>query len=231
MRRLRRFIWAAVLVIPVVTAVAWAYSRTLASGVLAVLATSATVVMAVTVYQLDLSLQHLGFDALNKTYEFLNRDIKGQLDEILDWAEKKKPVEEVLNDDRNREVVRYASVALNKIGYFVYKGILEVSFVQEEFGGLVVKSFVSMRPYLVAMRGQSEPDGEPWFMRRFFLLIAIACERYLAEKFPTYLGEIVGRYADADTKRDFASGSMVPRDWLAEEIRSWLEKRQYLVKS
>jgi len=220
-----------------ISTIAWFLTKNFdaTNVVLTAITTIATVIMAVTIYQLDLTLQQLRFEALNKAYDFLSNDIKADLNVIGEWAKEGKTPEEVFSGDTKNEnwnKVRFVSVAFNKVGYYVYKGFLDERFIQEEFGGLVVRSFVAIRPYLKYMREQSEPKNKPWFMRRFYLLIVVVCEQYLRdrEEFREYLRKLVEDYGDEEVKEDFERGSLVPEEWLSDDVREWLKKRGYLKK-
>ncbi|GIU93183.1 MAG: hypothetical protein KatS3mg011_2089 [Acidimicrobiia bacterium] len=222
MKPLRRWIIAIAIAVPLIGLVAWFISGEFATGLLTLLSTTATAIMAATVYQLDLSIQQLRFDALSQTYDYLNEKIKSDLDEAARWAREELSVSDVVDDQNRREALRNGSIALNKVGYLVYKGLLDVSFVQEEFGGLVVRSFVAMRPYLQALREESEPSDQPWFMRRFLLLIAVACDRYLQEQFPEYRRQIIEQYGRHVEHLAQDAVDVVPLAWLSEDVKTWL---------
>jgi hypothetical protein len=236
MKRVKLIALVSSLLIALVATVAWKlWDLEATNVVLTAITTIATVIMAVTIYQLDLTLQQLRFEALNKVYDFLSNDVKRDLNDISNWARERRKPEDVFIWDSSGEnwgKVRFVSVAFNKIGYYVYKGFLDEEFIQEEFGGLVVRSFVAIRPYLQYMREKSEPKDKPWFMRRFYLLVVIVCEQYLREKkeFKEYLEKIVNEYGDESTKRDYKNGSLVPIEWLADDVKRWLKKKGYLKK-
>ncbi|MBU4501887.1 MAG: hypothetical protein KKA79_04790 [Nanoarchaeota archaeon] len=108
----------------------------------------ATAIMAVTILQLWLTLKQLKFQALEKTYDYLENEIKEDLNCIYKWAEKGSEPEYVLGKEEketdeikeNRKKLRNVSIALNKTGYLVYKKILDIKSIQEEFVGLVMTS-------------------------------------------------------------------------------------------
>ncbi|AIF70363.1 hypothetical protein PAP_09945 [Palaeococcus pacificus DY20341] len=198
--------------------------------------TIATVVMAITIYQLDLTLKQLRFEALNRVYDILNNDIKEELNTIFEWAKKDMRAEEILGDTKsndnsikkNIDAVRYVSVAFNKVGYYVYKDFIDVSFIQEELGGLVVKSFLAIKPYLSYMRNQNESPEEPWFMRRFYLMITVACESYLKKHHPQTFEKILEDYGRDEDKTAYKNKqSIVPDKWLADDVKSWLKKHGF----
>ncbi len=237
MRRIKLIAIATSLSILLIVATTWmvVHDTDVTNLVLATVTAIATVIMAVTIYQLDLTLQQLRFEALNKAYDFLSNDIKADLNVISEWAKEGKTPEEVFSGDakdENWNKVRFVSVAFNKVGYYVYKGFLDERFIQEEFGGLVVRSFVAIRPYLRYMREQSEPKNKPWFMRRFYLMIVVVCEQYLRDRkeFREYLRKLVEDYGDKEVKEDFERGSLVPEEWLSDDVREWLKERGYLKK-
>jgi len=192
--------------------------------------TIATVVLAMTIYQLDITLKQLRFDSLNHIYSLLHKDVKKDLEDITKWAEKRKPADKVMKNPKNWDKVRFVSIAFNRIGYYVYRNFIEEDFIQEEFGGLVILSFIAIRPYLQYMRESSEPRDKPWLMRRFYLLIVIVCEKYLKEKigYYEYVADMVKKYGDESTINDFEKGSLVPRSWLADDVKKWLTRKDYL---
>ncbi|EEB73858.1 hypothetical protein [Thermococcus sp. AM4] len=233
MRHVKLIALISSVMILIISTIAWSLTKNFdaTNVVLTAITTIATVIMAVTIYQLDLTLQQLRFDALNKTYEFLSNDIKQDLNIISQWAKEKRSPDEIFSGkdhDKNWQIVRFVSVAFNKVGYYVYKGFIDETFIQEEFGGLVVRSFIAIRPYLEYIRNKSEPEDKPWFMRRFYLMIVVVCENYLRKNFPEYLKRLVNEYGNSDIKRDYDSGSLVPKRWLAKDVYSWLQKKGYL---
>ncbi|WP_240912154.1 MULTISPECIES: hypothetical protein [unclassified Thermococcus] len=134
-----------------------------------------------------------------------------------------------MKDKEKVQKVRNASKTLNRVGYFVYRNFVGEWFVQEQFGGLILESFLAMKPYLEALRIQSEcaekGDEEcvkqPWFMRRFYLLIVVISYKYMAEEFEQQCRELFKKYG-----YDFALP--VPESWLARDVKNWLKKRGYL---
>jgi len=192
--------------------------------------TIATVILAMTVYQLDITLKQLRFDSLNRIYDYLHTDVKKEIKDIIKWAYKREPADKVMESEENWDKVRFVSAIFNRIGYYVYKDFIKENFIQEQFAGLVIRSFVAIRPYLQYMRSRSEPANKPWLMRRFYLLIVVICEKYIREKleYNDYIANIVEKYGDESTIDDFKRGSLVPVSWLADDVKKWLTKRGYL---
>lgn len=192
--------------------------------------TIATVILAIGIYQMDITLKQLRFDSLNHIYSLLHKDVKEDLKDITKWAEKRRPADKVMESEKNWDKVRFVSIAFNRIGYYVYRNFIEEDFVQEQFGGLVVRSFIAIRPYLQYMRDSDEPKNKPWLMRRFYLLIVVACEKYLRKKmkYKEYLSSMVKNYGDKKTINDFKKGSLVPISWLADDVKRWLTRKGYL---
>ncbi len=209
---------SAIILVLAVVALTWIISTdiNIIKLILALVTATSTVIMAITIYQLDITLQQLRFDALNKTYDFLSRDIKEDLNYINNWRKKGKKANEICRIQANCDKVRYVSIAFNRIGYYVYKGFLDPSFIQEVFGGFPIRSFIAIRPYLEYMRNLNEPKDKPWLMRRFYLLIVILCEEYYKKKNPEYIKKILRSHSE--------NGSLVPPEWLHEDIKKWLKK-------
>ena len=182
---------------------AWLYSESLANTLLAAISAAATTATAIMVKELEIAVKQLRFEAVKEAYNNLDNKefkdtvekkicpwLKDNLDQI-DWlscnihGDKKtqKAWEEA------KQAARYASISLNKTGFLVYMDFIDPKPLAEELGGLILRSFACLRPLLVCMRNTSEPPSQPWFMRRFALLLALYTEHYLAKQWRLYLQE------------------------------------------
>jgi hypothetical protein len=225
----------------IATVATWAFTRDVNSTlvVLTLASTIATVMMAVTIYELDIAIKELNFEAVSATYSMMDDSLKDKLRKIRSWWQLKEggkrglSVGEFLKDNEKRKIVSEASKTLNRVGYFVYRGFVGDWFIKEQYAGLILDSFLAMRPYLKALRDESEcksnEDGNdkrgqchngPWFMRRFYLLLVVISYAYLCENFPKQCQTIFEKYG-------LQIEPPVPKEWLHREIRGWLKKRGY----
>jgi hypothetical protein len=92
----------------------------------------------------------------------MDESLKEKLREISSWSvrnddgKKVLSVEDFLSDNEKRKIVGEASKTLNRIGYFVYREFVGDWFIQEQYSGLILDSFLAMKPYLKALRDESE---------------------------------------------------------------------------
>ncbi|ASJ03167.1 hypothetical protein A3L09_07820 [Thermococcus profundus] len=225
-------------VIFIATAATWAFTHDVNSTliVLTLASTIATVMMAVTIYELDIAIKELNFEAVSATYGMMDESLKDKLRKIRSWWDQENgkmclPVEEFMKDNEKRKIVGEASKILNRVGYFVYREFVGDWFIQEQYGGLILDSFLAMRPYLKALRDEAEcREGEgsenekctngPWFIRRFYLLLVVISYVYLCENFPEQCRGIFEKYGMNVEKP-------VPKGWLHREIREWLRRKGY----
>jgi len=197
----------------------------------------ATAILAITVRQLGISLKTLRFQAMNNVYDNINKDIKKDLDTIFSWAEKDKEPECILGKtgreskriQNNRDILRFVSIAFNKIGYSVFKDLISIDYIQEEIGGHVLKSFIVIKPYLKYERERIENKNQPWNMRRYYLMIVIACENYFKQRNPSYIENAYKKFGSRLMKEEFNSGiPLVPVEWLSNDITKWLRKNNFV---
>ncbi|ASJ00958.1 hypothetical protein [Thermococcus gorgonarius] len=202
-------------------------------AVLTLASTIATVMMAVTIYELDIAIKELNFETVSKTYEMMDEKLKKQLGEIKSWKLKKLSVEEFLRDSEKTKTVREASKTLNRIGYFVYREFIGDWFIQEQYAGLVLDSFLAMKEYLKALRDSAECEKDglgnnekeackkgPWFMRRFYLLLVVISYAYLCERFPQQCEALFRGYG-------LEPDNPVPSEWLEKDVKKWLKRKGY----
>ncbi|WP_297458939.1 hypothetical protein [Thermococcus sp.] len=202
-------------------------------AILTLASTIATVMMAVTIYELDIAIKELNFESISATYEMMDDELKGQLRNIKSWKLQGLSAEEVLKDPKKLEAVREASKTLDRIGYFVYRDLVGDWFIQEQYAGLILDSFLAMKDYLKALRDSSECGDTslsereqavckkgPWFMRRFYLLLVVISYAYLCEKFPFQCESTFRRYG-------LKPQNPVPSEWLEQDVKKWLKKRGY----
>ena len=179
---------------------AWLYSESLANTLLAAVSAAATTATAIMVKELEIAVKQLRFEAVKEAYGNLdNREfkdtvekkicpwLKENLDQV-DWLTCSKHGEKAGKTwEEIKQATRYASISLNKTGFLVYMEFIDPKPLAEELGGLILRSFTCLRPLLVCMRNTSEPPTQPWFMRRFALLLTLYTEHYLAKQWRQYL--------------------------------------------
>jgi hypothetical protein len=164
----------------------WIRSESLANTFLAAISAAATAAAAIMIKEIDIGLKQLRFEALDKAYGALDkREFKESVEKICNSYSQSRGSFEALQKcleyyaggnsensytSRAIELVRRPSIELNKTGYLIYKGFLDHRYLAEEFGGLVVRAFACMRPFLICLRNVSEGlRDKRWFMRRFAL--------------------------------------------------------------
>ncbi|WP_048148087.1 hypothetical protein [Palaeococcus ferrophilus] len=221
--------------ITLTTAGTWITTKdlNLTLAILTLASTIATVIMAITIYELDIAIKELNFEAIFATYNLMDDKLKRQLKEIKSWRSNNISVEKFLRDAEKKKTVQEASRTLNQVGYFVYKEFVGDWFIQEQYAGLILDSFLAMKPYLKALRDASECDKDnldkeekesckksPWFMRRFYLLLVIISYEYLSRKFSQQLVALFKDYG-------FKPHNPVPKEWIEEDIKKWLKRRGY----
>ncbi len=181
---------------------AWLYSESLANTLLAAVSAAATTATAIMVKELEIAVKQLRFEAVKEAYSNLdNREFKDTVEKkICTWLEENLDQVDWLTCSKHgekagktweeiRQATRYASISLNKTGFLVYMEFIDPKPLAEELGGLILRSFTCLRPLLVCMRNTSEPPTQPWFMRRFALLLTLYTEHYLAKQWRQYLQE------------------------------------------
>ncbi|MBP1912523.1 hypothetical protein [Thermococcus stetteri] len=239
MSRIQRVALFFAVIILVATVIAWWLTKdiNITLAVLTLASTLATVMMAVTIYELDIAIKELNFEAVSEVYNMMDESLKEKLREISSWSTRNNDgnvlsVENFLKDNEKRKLVSDASITLNRVGYFVYRDFVGDWFIQEQYGGLILDSFLAMKPYLKALRDESEcrtEEGDeepmecingPWFMRRFYLLLVVISYAYLCENFPDQCRAKFSKY-------HLSPENPVPVKWLHSEVVKWLKKRGY----
>ena len=235
MDRIKTLALLSAVLITIATAVAWIFTHdvNVTLAILTLASTIATVMMAVTIYELDIAIKELNFESISATYEMMDETLKAQLGEIRSWKRDGLTVREFLNDPDRVKTVREASKTLNRIGYFVYRDLVGDWFIQEQYAGLVLDSFLAMREYLKALRDSSECESKdlsgkkleackrgPWFMRRFYLLLVVISYAYLCRQFPMQCEATFRKYG-------LEPKNPVPKEWLERDVKRWLKKRGY----
>jgi len=208
--------------------------------ILTLASTLATVMMAVTIYELDIAIKELNFEAVSTVYEMMDEKVKEDIAKIRDWhlsdlrsgkiskGELITPARgEFLEDKEKVKIVSDASRVLNRIGYFVYRDFIGGWFIQEQYAGLVLDSFLAMKPYLKLLRDSRECKGDTecehgaWFLRRFYLLLVLISYDYLYRNFQKNCEQTFKKYG--------YDGCItpVPKEWLAEDVKKWLRRKGY----
>lgn len=198
----------------------------------------ASVIMLMMIKQLNVSIKRLSFQAIDQIYNEFSKEMKSDYHDIINWSREDKNPQEVLNMgygdakkiSENKEKLRHVSVALNRAGYSVYKDFINVEYLQEQFGGMIITSFLAMKPYLKYYRDQNEGEDNPvWDMRRYYLLLVVACEKYHKKNFEPSFMEILEQYGDNEDKKAVEKEkTIVPVEWLHKDIKRWLVKNKFL---
>lgn len=211
-------------------------SPNLANLFIGALSTGATIVVAVSIRQLELGVRHLRLDTLNFVYQLLDKDsFKQEIHDLIRQISNEirsinEPVEEKLSKEERLLKVAKISATFNRVGYFVYKEYLEVEYVADLFGLLILKSFLAFKPYLEELRYREEgPDG-PWFFRRYYLLLVVALEKVFYENpdFRSLLENLYRKWNQSIPKKSSDLPAIVPQEWLSREVRSWLKRNGFI---
>ncbi|WP_297497159.1 hypothetical protein [Thermococcus sp.] len=241
MDRIKTLALVSATLIIIATAITWAITRdvNMTLAILTLASTIATVIMAVTIYELDIALKELNFEAVSEVYGMMNRELKENIGKIQGWhmkdledgkISKGKLVDaakkEFLRDKEKTKAVSAASRVLNRVGYFVYRDFVGDWFIQEQYGGLILDSFLAMKPYLKVLRDEREcKDDEEcknasWFLRRFYLLLVVISYHYLCKNFRKNCEKTFEKYGESPA-------NPVPPRWLANDVKAWLKKKGY----
>jgi len=176
--------------------------------------------------ELRVAFGQLRFETLNKIYESLSEERSVQLEELKNIRIKHEcngSISEV-DEERTKSLSRFLSRQYNRIGHYVYKDYMDSETMMEEFGGLIIRSWGIMKPYLKLVRDKDE-FGEQWFMRRYYLMLVAAVEGEMIRRG----GQFV-EYLDNIKEKNFLNPQepAVPAEWLASDVLEWLkEKRLY----
>jgi len=229
-------VWLAVLLISL--GILYLAVRLNQSGqfVIGALTAGATVFVAVGVRQLELGVRHLQLDTLNFVYQLLDKEFfKEKLHKLIEDIRKNNEdgSQDVKNDHVNDHIkndIAKISATFNRIGYFIYKGYLDINHVAELFGFLILKSFLAFKPYLEKIRQSEEGLEGPWFFRRYYLLLVVALEKilYTNPDFRSKLQNLYEQWKQPIPQRVKELPILVPKEWLSSEVRSWLKKNDFL---
>jgi len=220
-------VWLAVLLISL--AILYVAVRLNQSGefIIGALTAGATVFVAVGVRQLELGVRHLQLDTLNFVYQLLDKEsFKETLHTLIEDIRKSN---ESSSQDMKKKIAKI-SATFNRIGYFIYKGYLDINHVAELFGFLVLKSFLAFKPHLEMLRQSEEGLEGPWFFRRYYLLLVVALEKilYTNPDFQPKLQSLYEQWKQPIPQRVKDLPILVPKEWLSSEVRSWLKKNDFL---
>ncbi|WP_157868111.1 hypothetical protein [Pyrococcus abyssi] len=236
MRRVKVLALISSILIMVATIISWVITQdvNITLALLTLASTIATVIMAVTIYELDIAIKELNFETVSTIYEMIDDTLKKQIQEIKSWRSQGISIEDFLEDQRKRKIVKEASKTLNRIGYFVYREFIGEWFIQEQYAGLILDSYLAMLPYLKAFRDSSECKKRslnekevdickksPWFIRRFYLLLVVISYHYFCKNFPAQCKAIFNSYK-------LEPKNPVPEQWLENDVKRWLKRRGYL---
>jgi hypothetical protein len=225
-------VWLAVLLISL--GILYVAVRLNQSGefIIGALTAGATVFVAVGVRQLELGVRHLQLDTLNFVYQLLDKEsFKEKLHKLIEDIRKNNEdgSQDVKNDHVKNDIAKI-SATFNRIGYFIYKGYLDIDHVAELFGFLILKSFLAFKPYLEKIRQSEEGSEGPWFFRRYYLLLVVALEKilYINPDFQPKLHSLYKQWKQPIPQRVKELPILVPKEWLSSEVRSWLKKNDFL---
>ncbi|NJE48387.1 hypothetical protein E3E30_02180 [Thermococcus sp. 9N3] len=249
MDRIKLLAGLSAVLILIATGATWVITRDINTTIviLTLASTLATVMMAVTIYELDIALKELNFEAVSAVYEMMDEKVKGDITKIRKWHQedsekgliskgdevKEEFYREFFRDNEKVKTVSDASRVLNRIGYFVYRDFVGDWFIQEQYAGLILDSFLAMKPYLKALRNRRECGDEdeksekegckngPWFLRRFYLLLVVISYDYLCREFQENCEKTFKKYGYP------GHTNPIPKEWLAEDVRKWLKKKGY----
>ncbi|NJE03093.1 hypothetical protein [Thermococcus sp. MV11] len=241
MDRIKLLAGLSAVLILIATGATWAITRDINTTIviLTLASTLATVMMAVTIYELDIALKELNFEAVSEVYEMMDENLKENISKIKRWHAEDLQAGRIsggvlvgpargdfLKDEERVKAVSDASRVLNRVGYFIYRDFVGDWFIQEQYAGLILESFLAMRPYLKALRDSRECEGNeecengPWFLRRFYLLLVVISYQYLCKNFNKNCEKVFEKYKES-------VGKPVPSKWLADDVKSWLKKKGY----
>jgi len=225
-------VWLAVLLISL--GILYVAVRLNQSGefIIGALTAGATVFVAVGVRQLELGVRHLQLDTLNFVYQLLDREsFKEKLHKLIEDIRKNNGdgSQNMKNDHVENDIAKI-SATFNRIGYFIYKGYLDINHVAELFGFLILRSFLAFKPYLKKIRQSEEGSEGPWFFRRHYLLLVVALEKilYTNPDFQPKLQSLYEQWKQPIPQRVKELPILVPKEWLSSEVRSWLKKNDFL---
>jgi len=225
-------VWLAVLLISL--GILYIAVRLNQSGefIIGALTAGATVFVAVGVRQLELGVRHLQLNTLNFVYQLLDKEsFKEKLHKLIEDIRKNNESgsQDVENDHVKNDIAKI-SATFNRIGYFIYKGYLDINHVADLFGFLILKSFLAFKPYLEKIRQGEEGLEGPWFFRRYYLLLVVALEKilYTNPDFQPKLQSLYEQWKQPIPQRVKELPILVPKEWLSSEVRSWLKKNDLL---
>lgn len=221
-------------------------SESLAQLIVAVIGTGATVFLAIGVRQLELQMQHMRLESLHFIYEMFEDPFKNDLHELIKLsnqmrlctseddsslgADIKSSAPSSVRGDLEQKIAKITAV-FNRIGYYVYRDYLELDYIYDLFGLLILRAFVAFKECLVTIRNKQELPDSPWYFRRHFLLLVVALEnRFFRD--PFFQKELLALYKKANSNppshlKDLPI--LVPRQWLSHDIIRWLKSRHYIV--
>ncbi|WP_428721650.1 DUF4760 domain-containing protein [Thermus sp.] len=224
-------------------------SSSFANLFIGALSTGATIVVAVSIRQLELGVRHLRLDTLNFVYQLLDRDsFKQEIHDLIrqisseiqsisikepkekeSSKEEEEEEERLLKEEERLLKVAKISATFDRVGYFVYKGYLEAEYIADLFGFLILRSFLAFKPYLEKLRYREEgPDG-PWFFRRYYLLLVVTLEKVLYENpdFRPLLENLYKKWNQPTPEKPSKLPAIVPQEWLSREVRGWLKRNGF----
>ncbi len=190
-------------------------------------------------------MQHIRLESLHFIYEMFEEPFKNDLHELIRLSNQKKLCAsendsgsgaEINNsntssvyDDHEQRIAKITAV-LNRIGYYVYRDYLDVDYIYDLFGLLILRAFVAFKECLVVIRNKQELANTPWYFRRHFLLLVVALENRFFHD-PIFQKELFALYKKANL--DPPSGLkdlpvLVPKQWLSHDILRWLKSRRYI---
>ena len=117
-----------------------------------------------------------------------------------------------------KEKIRKVSVTLNRVGFFVLKGAMDIDHLTENFSDVFIRSFQHLKPYLEYDRTSRGEKGKVWYIRKYFLLMIPFCQSYMRIHHP-----------ETDFGNRTKTPNLVSTDMLEPSLLAWLKKQAKLL--